>query len=310
VKKALIFLLVLSLVINAFAFLRFSRVPDVHFVVNSEANSRPTYFSIHNIAPAQEVASGQGIKVGILDHYFGYETHGDLYAGGVDFLGDSSSFRDISEHGYWMAGVLREIAPDCQVYALNTMHGNPEKKVEAMAAAIDWAIAEDLDILTYSGPLIPSIHRGGLDEAIERAHAHGIVTTFIHCDHDANLFPDGLFPYDQNVYSREPDVNIFHYDYNVLLLSTYSRYQQLSSPPVNGDGAPYFSLSSTSPVTAGFVALLMEIRGDLKPDQYREILMAAGSEIDFHDPIFERALHAKRAVDMGRAMRILQEMPD
>jgi len=34
------------------------------------ANSRQTYFTIHNIWEAWEISKGAGVKVGILDHSF------------------------------------------------------------------------------------------------------------------------------------------------------------------------------------------------------------------------------------------------
>ena len=46
------------------------------------ANSRVTYFTVHNIAAAQAVARGRGVKAGILDHSFGIDAHAPLYAGG------------------------------------------------------------------------------------------------------------------------------------------------------------------------------------------------------------------------------------
>jgi hypothetical protein len=52
-------------------------VPILYF---PNANSRPTYFTIHNILPAWETSMGEGVKVGILDHSFGFQIHEGLYA--------------------------------------------------------------------------------------------------------------------------------------------------------------------------------------------------------------------------------------
>lgn len=68
------------------------------------ANSRPTYFTIHNVHEAWAISKGEGVKVGILDHSFGYDVHKDLYAGGRNFQkGDwGKSFNKESHHGFWM----------------------------------------------------------------------------------------------------------------------------------------------------------------------------------------------------------------
>ena len=84
------------------------------------ANSRDTYFTIHNILEAHKYSKGKGVKIGILDWGFGFSEHGELYAGGECFNDNRENFDENSEHGYWMAAVLKEIAPECEVYALGT----------------------------------------------------------------------------------------------------------------------------------------------------------------------------------------------
>ncbi len=78
------------------------------------ANSRQTYFTIHNIWEAWEYTKGAGVKVGILHHSFGYGTHEGLYAGGENFQTDEwgEYFSESSHHGFWMASTLREVAPE------------------------------------------------------------------------------------------------------------------------------------------------------------------------------------------------------
>ncbi len=99
------------------------------------ANSRQTYFSIHNIPAAHEISLGEGVRVGILDHSFGHGSHDGLYKGGKDFVGEQGigSLAGNSHHGYWMALVLREIAPRVQIYALNTASRDERTTVDAMA---------------------------------------------------------------------------------------------------------------------------------------------------------------------------------
>lgn len=91
------------------------------------ANSRATYFTMHNIAAAQDLSRGGGVRVGILDHGFGFDSHRGLYADGVDFR-DNGALSAYAEHGYWMALTLREIAPDVEIVALNTRRGMKLRK--------------------------------------------------------------------------------------------------------------------------------------------------------------------------------------
>jgi len=111
-----------------------------------------------------------------------------LYAGGKDFLENPDTFSTWSQHGYWMALVLKEIAPECEIYALNTHTENDEEmRMDALIDAIDWAIENNIDILTLSQRPIESEYMELFDQAVERANENGIVTTFIHCCNPQNI---------------------------------------------------------------------------------------------------------------------------
>jgi hypothetical protein len=261
------------------------------------ANSRPTWFTVHHVREAQAISRGGGVKVGILDHSFGYGTHEGLYAGGENFMSGEwrDSFAGNSHHGWWMACALREIAPDVEIYALGTYSDDEAVKVEAMVRAIDWAIAHDLDVLTYSAARFSPEVRGRLDAAVDRAHAAGIVTTFIHYPHPGNLLPSWIGPLSGDD-EREPDVNILHYDYTVIFTQPYLEWLEKGEA---GGYQPFLSLSSTSPVTAGFVALLMSARPGLGPDAYRRILMETAR------PFTLEGMTGPRTVDIAAALRRL-----
>ncbi len=236
-----------------------SDVPSILYFPN--ANSRPTYFTIYNVHEAWAVSKGEGVKVGILDHSFGYEDHGDLIAGGKNFQkgGWGKSFNNESHHGFWMASTLREIAPDAEIYALGTYSSDESDKVDAMIKAFDWAIANNLDVLTYSAARFSPENRVRLDSSVDRALAKGIVTTFIHYPHPGNILPSWLGPMTGDD-DREPDVNILQYDYSVVFTKQYEDWMQHGT---DAGYRPFLSISSTSPVTAGFVALLKSVRPDL-----------------------------------------------
>ena len=262
------------------------------------ANSRPTYFSIHNIYEAWPISKGAGVKVGICDHSFGMKDHPGLYAGGKCFQsGEWAEEFDSSHHGFWMASTLREVAPEVEIYALGTYMSDESKKVDAMIRAIDWAIEQDLDVLTYSARRFTPENRGRLDEAVDRALAEGIVFTFIHYPHPGNLLPTWLGPRSGDD-EREPDVNILHYDYSVVFTERYADYMRQGAA---SKYRPFLSISSTSPVTAGFVAMLRSVKPDLPPAELKRILMDTSREIEFDGMI------SPRTVDIAAALRSLEK---
>lgn len=247
------------------------------------ANSRPTYFSIHNIEKAWKISRGAGVKVGVLDHSFGFEVNRDLYAEGKAFQKDnwSNNFNTESHHGFWMASTLREIAPEVEIYPLGTYSSNKDVKVQAMIEAIDWAIDNNLDVLTYSAEKFSKEHQILLNKAINKAHEHGIVTTFIHYPHPGNILPTGLFPQSGDD-ERDPDINILHYDYSVLFAE---RYTKLMKPGSNSTYRPFLSISSTSPVTAGFAAMMISLKPNIGSEEIRQILIDTSYELEFENRV-------------------------
>lgn len=269
---------------------------DIPFAFHIEnANSRPTYFSVHGIAAAQEHSRGRGIRVGILDHYFGTEVHPDLYAGSANFLGVDATDKltAIAEHGYWMAKTLREIAPEVEVFALNTASRDEAQRADAISRAVDWAILNDLDILTYSHRKFSTEARKVVDAAVDRAHAAGLVTVFIHYGHPENLLPGGLFPAIED--GRQPDVFVLHYDYSVLFTEWFAELQQTGKSSRGYE--PFLSISSTAPVTAGVVAMMRSLAPDLTPARCRQILRSTSKPMTFEGEEVPRALDAAAAVN-------------
>ena len=286
-RKRLILFAFLAVIAGSLVFLKFRpHGDDPNSVrVYPGANSRETYFTIHQIREAQSISKGKGCKVGILDHSFGMARHSNLYAGGMNFVpGKDESLYEKEWHGYWMATVLHEIAPEAEIYALNTRTWkSPRLDAGAMAKAIDWAIEHHLNVLTYSAEAFDGEALKILETALARAYKAGIVTTFIHTKHPQNILPDGLFSSNRED-GREADVNVLHYDYTVVVVNQWKGTQ------------PFFSISSTSPVLGGVVAMMKSLRPDLSPSQCQTILRETAHPSDFHGEKPPRVLDALAAV--------------
>ncbi len=306
----LLLALTASLAGNIYLFLSaFTNAQDIWHIDFEDANSRENYITVHKIKEAREMtgADGSGIKVGILDWCFGYDEHKELYTGGEDFTGDTELqeiYKSQSEHGYWMAHTLHEIAPGVEIYALGTnVCGLEEEYVESLVRAIDWAITQKIDILTYSQAAVRGKNRDIFDAAIDRAAQAGIITTFIHTDHPHNILPGGLFDEPEIGLSRRSDINIFTYDYNMILMNNYRDYLSCleKGKEVNEKDSLYLSISSTSVVTAGMIAMMMEIKPDMTPDDYREILIRTSETYSYN------GYTASRVVNLEAAMRELYQ---
>lgn len=274
----------------------------------NNANSRETYFSIHNVKAAHMVALGTGVKVGIIDWLFAFDDHPESYTGFADISGTPDQLRQPG-HGYWMARTLKEIAPQCDIFAINAIdYSSEEKRVDLLEKAVNWAITNGIDLLTYSHMIFSGNAKLRAHSAIKKAVQSGLITTFIHCDSSYNIWPYACFPYNQQAkFQRMPDVNILHYDYNVLMPDIYDRYSRrlaAGQPIQSGDDIPFFSFSSMSPVLAGFIALMKEKKPSLTAGKCRRILVETSYSITKQGQNWYDINPCGRVVDIGKAMTL------
>lgn len=130
--------------------------------------------------------------------------------------------------------------------------------------------------------------RGAVDGALE----NGIVTTFIHYPHPGNLLPTWLGPRDGDD-NREPAVNILQYDRSVVFTGQHADWMRCGRA---SECQPFLSISSTSPVTGAFVAMLKSVRPDLTPTDVKCILMETS-----RPTVFE-GRQSPRTVDIAAAL--------
>jgi hypothetical protein len=273
----------------------------------TDANSRETYFTLHNVRIAHRYSKGKGVKIGVIDWLFGLEQYKSLYTGVADISGNSEQLGG-EGHGLWMATTLREIAPECEIYALNAIsYESEDERLLLLEKAVDWAIDNKLDVLTYSHAAFSGDNRTRVNEAVEKAVKFGLVTTFIHNDAPHNIYPDGCISSRFNKPNREPDVNILHFDYNVFREDVYQRYTdkiQKGQWIDSGDDIPFFSLSSMSPVLGGFIALMKAIRPKLTADECRKILIKTSYSINQPVKHWYDIGECERVVDIGKAVEL------
>lgn len=279
-------------------------------IIFNGANSRDTYFSIHKIHNAHKYTTGKNIKVGIIDWLFAYDDNLDLYAGCVDISNQGNTLHTQDGHGLWMANTLKEIAPDCQIYAINAItYDSEEERAQLLEKAIDWAVDNNIQILTYSQAMFCNEQRIRTNNAIKYAYENGIITTFIHNDSKWNLWPYGCLEFfSENKFSRLPDLNIFHYDYSIFNTEQYDKYiQKISNSEdiKSGDEIPFFSFSSMSPVLAGFVAMLKEIDLSLSYEEIKVILVRTSYAITKREKNWYDINPCKNVVDIEKAVTMV-----
>lgn len=125
--------------------------------------------------------TGKGVKIAVIDS--GIFPHFSLsIAGGASFVNYTTSYVDDNGHGTHVAGIiganalshgLLGIAPEASIYALKTLHQNGSGFLSDTIAAIDWSIANKMDIINLS--LGMERDSFALKNAVDKAYENNIL---------------------------------------------------------------------------------------------------------------------------------------
>ncbi len=131
-----------------------------------------------------ELGTGRNIRVGVLDSGIDPD-HPDLKAnfkGGRDFVDNDDDPRDLNGHGTHVAGTIAAInnnfgvvgvAPDVDLFVLRVLDAGGSGTTNNVIRAVDWAIANNLDIISLSlGSAGSSVNE---ERAFQRAADAGIL---------------------------------------------------------------------------------------------------------------------------------------
>lgn len=149
-----------------------------------------TYAQMHPYKMWNQGFTGKGVKVAVLDSGIDKE-HPDLVIkGGVSFVPGVTSYDDDQGHGTHVAGIIGAkkngfgvvgIAPDADLYAVKVMASNGSGEIAWIIKGIDWAIANDMDIINMSlgatSSMLTAQEKTDWAAAVNRAYSAGIIIT-------------------------------------------------------------------------------------------------------------------------------------
>lgn len=141
-------------------------------------------------------ATGRGVRVAVIDSGVNpAHAHVRGVAGGMGYAPDgrmSADYLDFVGHGTAVTAVIREKAPQAQVYAVKVFQRRLETTVEALVGAIHWSVARDMDIINLSLGTSNPTHERGLAEAVAEALANGVVIVAAAPEQDVRWLPGAL----------------------------------------------------------------------------------------------------------------------
>ncbi len=257
------------------------------FFKDGNKTAKESFYTVHHLPTTKRIYTGKNVKIGVIDWLFGDEKS-PLFAGSFDATG--VGFVPNMEHGFAMANTLHEVAPDSMIFAINGITreslDDDIVRVEYLERALDWAIANGIQILSYSHkPILDSKAAVRLKKLFCKAEKHNIITIFLHSDYSHNIVPIAL---DRKVTCHNATTfNIYQYDYNFLNPIAYQKWLDSGK----NDNTCFLSWSSMAPVLAGFISILLEIQPNLTPKEVKNVLeYSCGKSTQGKVPNMQRAI--------------------
>lgn len=231
-------------------------------------------------------ATGRGVKVAVVDSGVesGHPRVGDVQGGVVvslDRMTEKAVIReephgDAFGHGTACAGIIRSLAPECEIYSVRVLSAQLSGKGPVFTAGLRWAIESGMDVVNLSLGTGKRDYFAELHELVDEAYFKGSMLVAA-----ANNLPQASFP---SLYAGVFSVaaheghDPWGFEYN-------------PSPPVEF-GAPGIDVdvawrdggeirasgnSFASPVIAGLVALVLSKHPGLTPFQMKTVLHSVAS---------------------------------
>lgn len=141
--------------------------------------------------------TGKGVRVAIIDSgVHASHPHVGGVAGGVAISKEGiehSDYVDRIGHGTAVTAVIREKAPDAELFAIKVFDRCLSTKIETLVRAIDWAVRSRIRLVNLSLGTNKQEHEAVLREAVERAGAEGVLIVAGH-DHAGVRWLPGSLP--------------------------------------------------------------------------------------------------------------------
>jgi hypothetical protein len=116
-------------------------------------------------------------------------------AGGVSIAPDGTEGTDYVDrlgHGTAVTAVIREKAPDAEIFAVKLFHQSLATNIQSLVNAIDWSARNGMHLVNLSLGTETQEHEELLGPAVQRAAGQGTVLIAAHEDSQARWLPGSL----------------------------------------------------------------------------------------------------------------------
>jgi len=236
---------------------------------------------------AFEGATGKGIRVCILDSGIevGHPLVGDvqgLYAISLDEEGETivaeDEQGDTCGHGTACAGIVRSLAPECELHSVRVLGGGYTGSGKVLVAGLRWAIEEGFDVVNMSLSTTKRDLAGTLRELADSAYFQRTVLVA-----SAHNMPVESFPWRFSsvisVGSHEsPDPMTFYFNPEPPV-EFFARGLEVDVAWLGGSTLRTTGNSFATPHVTGLCALVLSKHPELTPFQLKSVLYMTAANV-------------------------------
>lgn len=248
--------------------------------------------NMEKLREALKTGEGEGVRVAVLDT--GVEaSHPDLHDSvkschNVAVIGrgrmvaydcQPTEGEDPVGHGTACAGIIHRIAPKAEIHSVSVIGANASGTLNQLIHGIEWAIAQQMDVINLSLGTVGKQMQSKLIEVIDQAYFQGVLLVAAASNRQTTSYPSdsaSLIGVDNQSFS---DPISFHYRLGrPIELEAHGIYVQAPAP---GGGQRLFTGTSFAcPHVSGIVARLRSVYPNLTSFQAKMLLYCLRDNVD------------------------------
>ena len=146
----------------------------------------------------QTLTPNPRLRVGVIDSgVHASHPHIGGVAGGVSIARyghDETDYTDRIGHGTAVAAVIREKAPEAEIFAVKVFHDRLATDIGTLVRAVDWCVENGMHLINLSLGTSNPDHESVLLQAVERVRTAGIMLVAAYEDGGTRWLPGRLAP--------------------------------------------------------------------------------------------------------------------
>ena len=136
------------------------------------------------------------MKIAVVDSgVHAQHPHVNGVAGGVSITpdgGEETDYVDRLGHGTAVTAVIREKAPDAEIYAVKVFHDSLATRIQSLLHALDWSLRNGMQLINLSLGTDNPEHAPALRAAVNQLNGQGIKLIAAHEDSGIHWLPGCL----------------------------------------------------------------------------------------------------------------------